>query len=331
MQKCIKSRIRVVAAFVLFGASPLFAGPTGKDTNGSGIMEAQRYHFITEIPQGAINGWNTRFLLSQSTEPGSAVRLYRNGVSLRSPADYQIQGNAITFSPQQVPQTGDTLSISYVSANTGIRSTGMTEAVPAVSRDLDEISIAATRNALRAEAPNTSQGEQGTLANDRAVKAWNRRKSAYGGSEALQLLSYRIADSASGVADGIEGLGDSPIPSAYSAPRGLDRAEGAAIRGNTSAFAQPGEDPEPQKLSPGERASSAIDMLENRVSSQDPQDLRSIAEGFRPSPQTGNSPHDDQRGEFTGRQRTTADMRSSQAMQILQSRSSLDDLANAPR
>ncbi|HYL76351.1 MAG TPA: hypothetical protein VEU96_19220 [Bryobacteraceae bacterium] len=66
-----------------------------------------------EMPSGTPNGVNTVFNLAQAPNPAGSLAVYRNGIHLRSGADYTASGNAITFTAGAVPQTGDVLQCSY--------------------------------------------------------------------------------------------------------------------------------------------------------------------------------------------------------------------------
>lgn len=78
-----------------------------------GTVTLNESQVIEEVPSGAINGTNTAFTIANTPVAGS-VRLYLNGVRLRSGAgnDYTISGNTITM--LYAPATGDVLIADYI-------------------------------------------------------------------------------------------------------------------------------------------------------------------------------------------------------------------------
>ena len=82
-------------------------------TSGDGAVGATTVFVDGETPSGAIDGFNTSFLLSQTPNPPSSLFLYRNGLLQRSGVDYSLNGSQITFVPAAVPQSGDILLASY--------------------------------------------------------------------------------------------------------------------------------------------------------------------------------------------------------------------------
>jgi hypothetical protein len=66
-----------------------------------------------ESPQGAINGINRVFLLSQAPSPAASLHLYRNGILQKPSVDYVLSGNTVTFFSFSTPQPGDELTASY--------------------------------------------------------------------------------------------------------------------------------------------------------------------------------------------------------------------------
>ena len=69
---------------------------------------------VEETPSGTINGSNDTFTLSNSPLSAS-LNLYLNGLRMRAGAsnDYTITGTSITFDPDMIPQSGDSLIASY--------------------------------------------------------------------------------------------------------------------------------------------------------------------------------------------------------------------------
>ncbi|MBM3725130.1 MAG: hypothetical protein FJW40_06870 [Acidobacteria bacterium] len=72
-----------------------------------------------EVPAGAVNSSNLVFTLASPPDPPTSVALYRNGVLQRSPGDYTIAGNTITFTVGSTPQSGDVLQASYRLSSSG--------------------------------------------------------------------------------------------------------------------------------------------------------------------------------------------------------------------
>jgi len=66
-----------------------------------------------EIPSGAVNGSNVAFTLASVPNPAASVALSRNGLLLKQSLDYTLSSNSILFLTGAVPQTGDTLLVSY--------------------------------------------------------------------------------------------------------------------------------------------------------------------------------------------------------------------------
>jgi hypothetical protein len=142
-------------------------------------------------------------------------------------------------------------------------------AFPSV-RYLDEISIAATREALRDEESSLSMIQDGGSTDRRLHLHHDLRQPVQSDLEALQMLSGRLAEEGPEVADGIEGLGDAAAPSVYSFHR-ADATNDRSLPALRDRYRQP-----PTSL-PEPRSSRAIGMLEGRLGANDPQQLGDIA------------------------------------------------------
>ena len=73
-------------------------------------------HFVAnEVPTGVINGTNDTFTLAHLPIIGSQM-LFKNGLQMAAGIsnDYTISGSTITFTPDAIPEPGDTLSITYI-------------------------------------------------------------------------------------------------------------------------------------------------------------------------------------------------------------------------
>jgi hypothetical protein len=66
-----------------------------------------------EAPQGAINGVNQVFLLTQAPAPASSLHLFRNGILQKPGVDFVLNGNTVTFLSGATPQPGDELAATY--------------------------------------------------------------------------------------------------------------------------------------------------------------------------------------------------------------------------
>lgn len=66
-----------------------------------------------ESPQGAVNGVNQVFLLTQAPAPASSLHMFRNGILQKPGVDYVLSGNTVTFLSGATPQPGDELAASY--------------------------------------------------------------------------------------------------------------------------------------------------------------------------------------------------------------------------
>jgi hypothetical protein len=66
-----------------------------------------------ETPSGNVNGSNIAFTLANIPNPAASVALSRNGLLLKQSLDYTLSSNSLQFLAGAVPQTGDTLLVSY--------------------------------------------------------------------------------------------------------------------------------------------------------------------------------------------------------------------------
>lgn len=276
MSTSLKSFCRYGLALMLLESAFLFAAPVAESGDPSGTPDNEQYQLVNEVPRGTIDGWNTTFTVSRVPQRISTDHLYRNGVPLIDPADYQVRSNVITLAPSEIPQVGDTLYFSYVATAAVSRSVASMPIAASPISYRDEISIAATREALRSAASNISTPQNEASA-DRRLHIFNSSKRQRKGElEALTMLSARLAEPVPGVANGIEGLGDAPTPSVYltaASPQAGERnLWGNGPQPSTSS-ATYGQSSIQSRAVP---SSSAIDILENRLSATDPQQLRDL-------------------------------------------------------
>jgi len=66
-----------------------------------------------ETPAGTANGSNAAFPLANTPNPAGSLAVYRNGLRVALNIDYTLSGSTITFLPVALPQSGDTLAVSY--------------------------------------------------------------------------------------------------------------------------------------------------------------------------------------------------------------------------
>jgi len=283
MPVTIKPTISCILLLMLFGIRPLFARRAVGVAGFPSESQSQRYCAIGEIPHGPINGWNTSFMMSHVPQPNSTIEVYRNGILLEDFTDYQVSSNIITLSPSQVPQVGDTLYVSYLGdTDAAVRSAS----IPPKSSQTqypDEISIAESREALRKEA-NSDYTADDRLSNSRRI----RRSHTVGRfphtePEALTLLGIRMADEDSGIAKGVEGLGDVAAPSVYSTlpagefSRHEDQRSALTMTTPIHEYGRPGIYPSEERPMP------AIEMLKGRLAG-DQRELGGIESSFEGSP-----------------------------------------------
>lgn len=68
-----------------------------------------------EVPSGAVNGSNAKFVLQYLPNPTNSLMLFKNGLIMREGVgnDYTLSGLEINFIDEQTPQTGDSIICSY--------------------------------------------------------------------------------------------------------------------------------------------------------------------------------------------------------------------------
>ena len=86
------------------------AGSSGGGGSGGGGTDIDS---VTETPVGAINGSNRDFVLSEIPLAGS-VLVFLNGLCQSQPNDYTQNGVDIQFTAESTPQTGDLLTVHYL-------------------------------------------------------------------------------------------------------------------------------------------------------------------------------------------------------------------------
>lgn len=84
-------------------------GPCGTSGGGGSLP----LMVDAETPAGVVDGTNTVFTLNYAPSPADSLRLFRNGILLRSGVDYTHSGNTVTFLSVARPEAGDVLQASY--------------------------------------------------------------------------------------------------------------------------------------------------------------------------------------------------------------------------
>jgi hypothetical protein len=184
---------------------------------------------VSENPSGQINGQNAIFQLSTDPYPGLPVRVFSNGIQLKSPRDYQVSGTSLTFSRTHIPSLGDVINAFYfVQADANAQSAAkslqpQSTKLPATGER--DISNQLLRNALNQEmaeipqgtAPATAVAPQNNVRNARPAPDTHYLSSI--GMLQRRLNVARILSKQHGSrdvsADGIEGLGDVSVPSPF--------------------------------------------------------------------------------------------------------------------
>jgi hypothetical protein len=238
----------------------------------SGHKNSNHARVVDEIPKGAIDGWNTKFTVSQIPLGPTTDCLYRNGVPLVYQTDYQVNSNVIIIAPSQVPQVGDSLYFSYIPVVTSTRSLSPTPGPVEPAENRDEVSISASREALRNEASNlsTTTGQEPT---ERRLHLFHGSRLAQQHQiEALTMLSSKLSDGSAGVADGLEGLGDGSATSVYRA--NVQPSSNGRVMSNGGRTVEWHGRAERRDIPPsGASSDSAIQLLVNRLSAVDPEQI----------------------------------------------------------
>jgi hypothetical protein len=169
---------------------------------------------VYESPAGAVNGWNTTFMLSTVPESQRSLRVYRNGTLLLRGADYRLDGKQVEIAAPQTPQAGDILCVSYLGTSAPASSLGQmaatTRTAPLNRQNADETTIAAMRSALNNELRDyihnrRLQVRDVILQRAAGTSAGNRYAS-------LDMLAARMNRNSQLDAQGVEGLGDITPP-----------------------------------------------------------------------------------------------------------------------
>lgn len=259
-----------------------------------GAAEGSTYHqdrLVSEVPSGAINGSNTTFTVSQVPQGASTDFLYRNGVRLVYQADYQVRANVISIASSQVPQVGDSLYFSYLPDASSTRSIMTTPRTAAPAENQDEVSIAACREALRNEAIDLSSGVDRASTGRRLHLFHDSGLTRQHENEALAMLASRLTNETSENAVGVEGLGDASAPSVYSTPT-RSGSYGRRTSNDASFTGGPRQHRESTIANDDRDSSSALRMLESRLSNVDPQQIDVLSS----SADSRNAHPDPQRG-----------------------------------
>lgn len=93
----------------------LASAPSSTSTSSSNMPN----FFDGEVPQGAINGTNAAFSLTNAPNPVVSLSLFRNGVLQKAGIDFSLSGSTITFFAASIPQSGDLVQASYRTGTSG--------------------------------------------------------------------------------------------------------------------------------------------------------------------------------------------------------------------
>ena len=234
---------------------------------------------VSEIPQGAINGWNTTFVLSHTPIASMKLEVFRNGLELLADTDYQVTDSSITLSSQQIPTVGDEIKVSY-STDDQLSPAPPSDPPVLVPSTTTEILSIADRQALATELrhisairppkwPRVIDRESGSREVSEGV---SRRDSdgSRGMPLSLRMLAQSVGNSQDGEraarglkvrqrfsAEGAEGLGDLPTSTVFD---GGDRAANDLLQiSDTRSISS-------------SRPSAAINLLQRRLRAVGPQE-----------------------------------------------------------
>lgn len=183
---------------------------------------------VTETPQGPVDGSNLNFTISTTPEPGSPIRLFRNGISLHRGIDFDAEGQQITFKPSQLPMPQDQIEAEYFpSRGVRQRSTGtLTTYEVSSARASDEITVEAGREALTREAKTIAETLD-SHATNRDNRSLVQEEGNANNPASLHMLENRLAEIVNkrdGVSverllnrdlSGVEGTGDNSLLSPF--------------------------------------------------------------------------------------------------------------------
>ena len=90
----------------------LEARPLGGGGGGFSYIHMMRHFINDETPTGTVNGTNTDFVLQNSINPPSSLKVFVNGMRMRITEDYTLSGRTITF--LTAPPTGSIILVDYM-------------------------------------------------------------------------------------------------------------------------------------------------------------------------------------------------------------------------
>jgi hypothetical protein len=182
--------------------------------------------YVSEVPAGRTDGFNRLFTLSSEPISKSHFRAFDNGIDESIGKDVELNGKALTFPAEHAPLPGDVLNTFYCERVVATQTTPAIDpgAVPlSMNRSsTGSFSSQLLRNALESELSQSRVVARAPVASEPSV----RRVFA---TRSLQMLSRRMAASETAtsrgtkhaksqsdrVAQGVEGIGDQDLPSAY--------------------------------------------------------------------------------------------------------------------
>ena len=97
---------------ITFLGTPPQAGDVLRTSYRTGSVSGVNF-VDAETPTGTANGSNATFTLASTPSPAGSLAVYRNGLRMALNVDYTLSGSTITFLSVALPQSGDTLAVSY--------------------------------------------------------------------------------------------------------------------------------------------------------------------------------------------------------------------------
>lgn len=83
------------------------------DWNANHVGDISDFIVVNETPSGTIDGVNVTFTLAATPVVGT-VKVWLNGLLLKSTTHYTISGSTITMLTGSIPETGDYLLADYL-------------------------------------------------------------------------------------------------------------------------------------------------------------------------------------------------------------------------
>jgi len=233
---------------------------------------------VSEVPEGVIDGRNTKFRMRHVPSNDAPLTFFRNGLALVRGADYQVSDQMIVTSTLQTPAAGDVLRAVYtpnlLARPKAAASRSTSNPGAATVNSASDIAYAAARAALLTEESQaTKLGQASTSAFSRGPFASPAAHSRISDPESLRMLSEDMGQSPAPIKkhkavkgitlQGVDGLGDGfpEFNEERQSPSNLLGQNGgfSNAQGHQSVAAQRTSDP----------PSAAVELLQNRLESAD--------------------------------------------------------------